>query len=519
LAFVPPALPEGSHFDREKADRAEAFFRKRLRLSTGQYLGRPFDLRDWQAAIVRTIFGVCREDGTRQYRTVLVELPRKNGKSELAAGVACKLLFADGEKGAQVYSAAADRMQAGIVYNVAETMVELDPFLRERARITSSRRNIAVPRTRSFYRVVSADGRRQHGLNPHGVIFDELHTQRDRKLWDAMKMGSGMRLQALMFAITTAGVPDEAPVWHELSEYARMVRAGDERNDSFLSVHYGAEVTDDPHDPAVWKRANPALGDFLTIAEFEDSHRIAKKLPSEWTEFLRYRLNVAVQEASRWLPIEPWEATREDFDESDLVGLECVGGLDLSSRRDVTALCWLFKRGDGTYRALWRFWLPKDNVPLTLRPFASHLRLTEGDAIDFAEVETKVMDDVGKFKPRAIAFDEWGSQLLWQRLQAAGAPMVAVKYNMRSISQAAKEFEALYVQKRIGHQANPVMKQMVQAVAIKSDSNGNILPVKPDRLKSHKRIDGVVATILALDAELRGAGGGSVYDTRGVLVI
>lgn len=496
------------------------FFRKRLRLSTGQYLGRPFDLRPFQRSIIRTLFGVMRQDGTRQYRTVLLELPRKNGKSELAAGIACKLLFADGEPGAQVYSAAADRLQAAIVYNVAETMVELDPVLRARARVTASRRNIAVPQTRSFYRVVSADGRRQHGLNPHGVIFDELHTQRDRKLWDAMKMGSGARRQPLIFAITTFGVPDEAPVWAELSEYARMVRTGEEKNDSFLSVCFAADTNDDYDDPATWQKANPALGDFLGIDEFREAWKIAKKLPSEWTEFLRYRLNVAVQEAARWLPLGPWDAGRESWTEDDLAGLECCGGLDLSTRRDITALAWAFRMPDGSMRYLWRFWLPEENVPLPLRPYVTsgHIRTTPGNAVDYADVERQVIEDTTKFRVRSLAYDEWNAAQLAQNLTGAGVPMVRVRFGLQSMTQGSKEFEAQYVEGRMRHNGNPVMRQMIQAVSLRSDQSGNICPAKPDRLKSHKRIDGVVAAILALDGWLRGPGG-SVYDDRGLLVL
>jgi phage terminase large subunit-like protein len=519
--YTPPPLPEGARFDTEKADRAEAFFRKRLRLSTGQFLGRPFELRpDWQAPIIRTIFGTLRADGTRQYRTVLLEVPRKNGKSELAAGVACKLLFADREPGAQVFSAAADRSQAGIVYNVAETMVELDPVLRARARVTGSRRNIAVPQTRSFYRVVSADGRRQHGLNPSGVIFDELHTQRDRKLWDAMKMGSGVRRQPLIFAISTFGVPDESPVWAELSEYARMIRTGEEKNDSFLSICFAAGPNDDYDDPAVWRRANPALGDFLGIDEFREAWKIAKKLPSEWTEFLRYRLNVAVQEAARWLPLEPWDAALETWAEEDLHGQECCGGLDLSTRRDVTALAWLFQMPDGTMRMLFRFWLPEENVPLPLRPYVTsgHIRTTAGNAVDYAEVERQIAEDARKFRVRSIGYDEWNAAQLAQNLTSFGLPMVRVRFGLQSMTAPSKEFEARYVEGRMRHNGNPVMRQMLQAVSLRTDESGNICPRKPDRLKSHKRIDGVVAAILALDGWMRGPAS-SVYEDRGLLFL
>jgi len=193
-----------------------------LRHTKGRYAGVPFILEDWQKRdIIRPIFGRMGADGYRQYRQVLVEIPRKNGKSEIGAGVALKLLCADGERGAEVYSAAADRDQAALVYSVAEPMVQMSPVLSARCRITASRKNIVYKRTASRYRVISAEGRRQHGLNPSGIIFDEVHTQRDRRLWDALQMGTDVRSQPLVFAPTTAGIPDDSPLWWDLHEYAR----------------------------------------------------------------------------------------------------------------------------------------------------------------------------------------------------------------------------------------------------------------------------------------------------------
>lgn len=489
-------------FDVGKADRAVLFFERYLRHTKGRYANSPFLLYDWQKELVREIFGRVNDDGTRQYRTVFLEVPRKNGKSEMAAGIALKLTLADGEPSAEVYSAASDREQAAIVYDVAAQMVRNQPKFRERVRITDSRRNIAVPTTASRYRVVSADGGRQHGLNPSGVIFDEVHTQRRRGLWDAMTMGSDTRSQPLCFAITTAGVPDEAPVWWDLHEYARQVRENVFQDSTFLAIHYGAEHGDDFDNPAVWRKANPALGTFLDAEKFAANWQRARRIPSEWNEWLRYRLNVPTQQADRWLSLQDWDACGERIDWAALRGKECVCGVDLSSRSDITALVLLFRCEDGMVRVRPFFWLPEERVPSRLRPWVQSglIETTPGGAVDYAYIRARVGELRKEYGIQTLLFDEWNASQIGSDLMQDGLNVATRRFGPRSMTGPAKELESLIGSRRIRHDGNPVLRWMVDCVSIRSDASGNICPVKPDRLKSEKRIDGIAALCMGLGA-------------------
>ena len=487
-------------FDQSKADKSCLFFERYLRHTKGKYANTPFLLYDWQKSLIGEIFGRVNDDGTRQYRQVFVEIPRKNGKSELAAGVALKLLLADGEPSAEVYSAAADREQAAIVYDVAAQMTRNQPQFGRRVKITDSRRNIAVPKTGSKYRVVSADGGRQHGLNPSGVIFDEVHTQRRRGLWDAMTMGSDTRSQPLILAITTAGVPDEAPVWWELHEYARQVREGIFSDPTFLSVHFGAAHGDDYDDPEVWRRANPALGTFLDFEKFKANWQRARRIPSEWNEWLRYRLNVPTQQADRWLSLQEWDACEEKTDWAAVRGSECVGGIDLSSRSDITALVLLFQCEDGFIRVRPFFWLPEEKVPSRLRPWvkAGFIETTPGNAVDYGFIREKIAQLRNEYSISQLLFDDWNASQIGNDLMQDGLSVSTVRFGTRSMTGPAKELESLIADGKIRHDGNPVLRWMVDCVSIRSDASGNICPVKPDRLKSEKRIDGIAALCMAL---------------------
>lgn len=487
-------------FDKTKADAACQFFSRYLRHTKGKFAGTPFILQPWQAEkIIGPVFGEVNEQGHRRVRLCFVEIPRKNGKSETAAGIALKLTLADNEPSAETYSAAADREQAAIVYDVAAQMVRQHPSLRARCKITDSRRNIAVPKTASRYRVVSADGGRQHGLNPSGVIFDEVHTQRRRALWDAMTMGSDTRVQPLTFAITTAGVPDDAPVWWDLHEYARQVREGIFKDDTFLSVHFGAEVGDDYDDPAVWQKANPALGTFLDFEKFKANWQRAKRIPGEWNEWLRYRLNVPTQQADRWLSIAQWDECGVSVDWASFGTKTCFAGLDLSTRRDVTALVLAFPSSDGRIYYKSHFWLPEVNLPQRLQPWARDrlIELTPGNAVDFAFVRARIAELAKQYRIEAIGFDPWNAAQLATELSGDGMNMIEWRFGLRTMSGPSKEFESAIAEGSLRHDKNPVLRWMADCVSTRSDASGNIIPVKPDRLKSEKRIDGIVAAIIA----------------------
>jgi phage terminase large subunit-like protein len=280
-------------FNEERADRAVDFIEGYLRHTKGQFAGQPFILRDWQKEHIRQIFGRLNDDGSRQVRQVYWELPKKNGKSEIAAGIALALLYTDREPAAEIYGAAADREQASIVFNVAASMVRANSKLSARSKIIDSSKRIVVPQAGSFYRALSADVAGKHGFNSHGVIFDEIHAQRDRRLWEVLTFGAGdARKQPLIFGITTAGIPGESPVAEELHEYADQILRGIIPPDpTFYPVIYAAPPESDWTDEEVWRACNPALGDFLSLDSVRAACERAKRVPSEQNSFRRLRLN------------------------------------------------------------------------------------------------------------------------------------------------------------------------------------------------------------------------------------
>jgi phage terminase large subunit-like protein len=502
--------------DTAKADAGVEFFKRYLRHTNGKYAGCPFVPAEWQEhQILRPLYGTVNPaTGFRRYRICFVELPRKNGKSEVGAGIAAKGLFADGEPGAQVYSAAADREQAANVYNVAEAMVQMNKHLRRRCKISSSRRNIAVPRTNSIYRVVSSDGRRQHGLNPSTVVFDEIHTQPNRKLWDAMTTGSDARDQALIFAITTYGDPEESELWSEYHDYARDVRRGLIEDPTFLSVHFGAEEGDDFDDPRVWAKANPALGNFLSLENFRASHARAKKIPSEWTEFLRYRLNLLIGASDQWIPQHDWDACGRRIDWKALRGEPCYAGLDLSTRSDLTALVLVFPRPGGERLVKTMAWLPSGASTDRMKPWIQKGLITEtpGGAIDFSEIRKAVNQAQKEFKVRRLAYDPRFAEQLSQDLRADGVEAVEFTQNAQNYTAPCVEFETMVTERRIQHDGNPVLRWNVACTAVKRTSNGGMIPMKPDRKKTHKRIDCTVAMLMALDQDMRTRPKKSIFD-------
>ena len=260
--------PAQCRFDERKAERAVRFFNEHLRHTKGRFYGQLFNLRPWQELDIREIFGRVDEEGHRVIRQVYMQMGKKAGKSSVSAGVALKLLFADDEPGAEIYGAAADRRQAGIVYQTAASMVKQNPKLLRMCaggKVHESTKRIVVPEWESFYEAISAEVAGKHGYNTHGVIFDEVHAQRDFRLWEVLTYGSGAaRTQPLVFAISNAGVPGESPVAEMLYEEADQILRGiTPCPDSFYPVIYGAEDNDPWDDEEIWRLCNPAYGDFL----------------------------------------------------------------------------------------------------------------------------------------------------------------------------------------------------------------------------------------------------------------
>lgn len=520
----------GMWFDERAAGKAVAFFERVLKHSKGEWEGQPFLLQGWQRGFVRELFGWKRGDGTRRYRRAYLEVPRKNGKSTLAAGIALMMLYADGEPGAEIYSAASDRDQAAICFDQAKAMVEEAPALLKMS--TLFRRSIVVPGTRSSYKVLSAEAYSKHGLNAHGVIFDELHAQPSRELWDVLTTATGARRQPLVVAITTAGYDRESICW-EVHEYARQVAAGIIEDSSFLPVIYAADELDDWTNPAVWAKANPGLGATVKTEYIEEECRRAVSSPNYQNAFRRLHLNQWTQQESRWLDMRAWdacaggEAGREW--EAALAGRACYAGLDLASTTDLAALALVFPAltEEEPYRIVMRYWTPggtlreralQDRAPYVEWSRDGWLAATPGDVIDYVRVRAEIERLSKVFNLREVAFDRWGAVQMSQELMAAGLTMIQFGQGYASMSAPAKDLERLMLEGKLAHGGQPVLRWNADNVTVLGDAAGNI---KPDKARSTGRIDGVVALIMALDRALRHAVSSkpSVYAERGLRTV
>ena len=518
---------EDSIYDKDAADFAVMFIES-LCHTKGTWAGKKFELIDWQEQIIRDLFGTLKPNGYRQFNTAYVEIPKKQGKSELAAAVALLLCCGDGEERAEVYGCAADRQQATIVFDVAADMVRMCPALNKRVKILASQKRIIYTPTNSFYQVLSAEAYSKHGFNIHGVVFDELHTQPNRKLFDVMTKGSGdARMQPLYFLITTAGT-DTNSICYETHQKAKDILEGRKIDTTFYPVIYGADESDDWTDPRVWRKANPSLDITVGMDKVEAACNSAKQNPGEENSFRQLRLNQWVKQAVRWMPMDKWDACAFAVNEDELEGRVCYGGLDLSSTTDMTAFVLVFppQDEDDKYIILPYFWVPEDTLDLRVRrdhvPYdlwerKGYLQTTEGNVVHYGYIE-KFIEKLGeRFNIREIAFDRWGAVQMVQNLEGMGFTVVPFGQGFKDMSPPTKELMKLVLEKRIAHGGHPVLRWNMDNIFIRTDPAENI---KADKEKSTEKIDGAVATIMALDRAIRcgNDAGESVYDTRGLLV-
>jgi len=510
-------------------------FFDRLRHSKGEWAGLPVTLSPWQQFVVGSVFGWFREDGTRRFRTVYEEIPRKNGKSTKLAGIGIIALAVDGEPGAEVYAAATRRDQARIIFDEAKRMVRASPDLRQR--IGVFKLNMSVDSTASKFEPLSSDERTLDGLNPHVVLIDELHKHKSRGVLDVLDTALGSRRQPLLWIITTAG--DDAPesVYAQENDYATKVVDGVLEDDSLFVFITTIDKDDRWDDPKAWAKANPNLGISVKLDDMKRQAGKAKNSPSALVEFKRLRLNVRTSAADRFIDMEVWRRNSLCPDD-ELPGIyqaglveklkrrRFFGALDLSSKIDLSAWVKLFPPIDENDRwhVLARFWMPADTVAeKTDRDQVQYRRwidegwidATVGNVIDHDEIRAAVIEDCRTFQAESIAYDPWNALQLAVGLQGEGLPMFEFIQGVRSYTAPTKELEAMLLAARLDHGSNPVMKWMASNLAVQRDKNDNMMPTK--RL-SRGRIDGMSATIMAIGRSL--AESETLYgDGRGLLVL
>ena len=490
-----------SHYDKAKADRAVTFI-ENLKHTKGKWDGKPFWLLPWQEQIIRDIFGIVDQKGHRQFRTAYVEIGKKNGKSELAAAVALYLLYGDNEPAAEVYGAAADRQQASIVFDVARRMVEKAPALYKRSKVAAATKRIVNYSNAGFYQVLSAEVGTKHGLNVSGLVFDEVHAQPNRKLYDVLTKGSGdAREQPLYFLITTAGT-DKESICYELHMKALDIMAGRKIDHTFYPVVYGLADDEDWTDERNWYKANPSLGQTIQIERVREMFQEAIDNPAEENVFKQLRLNMWVSSLTRFIPEQVYDLGNVPID------MEALKGRDETEK----------------YIMLPFFWIPEDTIPLRVRrasvPYdvwykQGYLNATEGNVIHYDFIE-KFIEDLGtQYHILEIAFDRWGAVQMTQDLEGMGFTVVPFGQGYKDMSPPTKEFYKLLMEGRIIHGGNPIMRWMSGNVVVDTDPAGNI---KCTKAKSPEKIDGIVAAIMALDRCIRHENAGSVYDERGLMV-
>lgn len=499
-----------------------------LHHSKGEWAGKVFELEGWQMFLLWVMFGWKRTDGLRRFRTAYIEIARKNGKSTLAAGIGLYLLDADGEPGAEIYTAATKRDQARIVHQEAVRMVRKAPALSKRLKLFKD--NIHSPVTFSKYEPLGRDADSMDGLNVHGAIIDELHAHATGDVWDVLETGTGSRRQPMMLAITTAG-HNRQSICYQFHDFTEKVLSGIVEDDGWFGVIYALDrdengAMENWENEAVWMKANPNLGVSKHFEDLRGKSERAKSMPSRLNAFLQKELNEWTQASQRWIAPEVWARCNwGPVAEAALAGRKAYGGLDLSSTLDVTALAWVFP-GDGPWPVVMRMWIPEENVEERVKkdraPYdawirAGALRTTPGNVVDYDFILAQIQEDMKAFAVAELAFDPWNATSVSNALVKVEAPMVEFRQGFITMNPALKAMEVGLKQRGFNHGGHPGLAWMADNLVATRDASNNM---KPDKAKSTERIDGMVALVMAYyRATLGGGETGSVYEERGVRVL
>lgn len=472
------------------------------------FYGEPFVLQDWQYEVLWDVYGTVNEQGYRQYRYAYLEIPKKNGKTTLIAGLSVYHLTCDPPQG-QIYCCAADRTQAGLVYKAAVSMIEQDEELSKLLKITDSRKEIKNIETGTVLKVLSAEAFTKHGINPTVVIFDELHAQPNRELWDVMTFGAGAtRKEPLWWVITTAGDdPDRNSIGWEVHEQAIKLRDGELVDPTWYVKIYGIDEDDDIFDEEVWYRVNPSLGHAIPIEVLRSEAVAARNSETSERLFRWLRLNQWIStKRIGWQPLTLWDSTNGSWDLSELTSKRCYPGLDLSSTTDITGVVYLFPPQEGfdDWRFIQEAWIPEENmkervlrdkVPYDRWVNQKYLHATPGDVVDYEFVEAKILATNKQYDIQTLGTDPWNSRMLTQRLMRKGVNVVEIPQNMKHMSPAMKMIEQLMKRGLMSHEKNPLARWCWGNVVVATDGNENIKPMKN---KSTERIDLTVALINAM---------------------
>lgn len=524
------------YFDVEAANKACDFYPTFLTHHAGEWADRPFELLDYQRAlVVRPFFGwKLASDGVRRFRFLFLFVPKGNGKSPLGSGGGLYLTLCDDEAGAEVYAVAGSKAQAKVVHETAKIMVENSADLLELCEIVKD--SIFCPQSRSFYKVLTAEAGTAHGVRPHGTVIDELHNQQNRDLYEALRKSMLKRRQPAMWLLSHSGTDDES-ICYEEYEYARRVLSGTVNDEAYLPVMFEATDKDDWTKEETWKKCNPGYGVTINPTIFAAECRAAQDEPRKRNDFLRFNLNRWVGQATSWIPVEWWNGCEGELIDEQLAGLQCTAGLDMAQKIDLVSFSVTLREflpereairlevktedEEGreqklelslNYRVFVKpfFWLPEATVrDCELEGFTSYqqwkeqglLFVTEGASIDYdrvyKDITQKILPRFPLLKQGEIGYDPAFATDIASRLRdKAGLQVVEILQNYKYMNEPCHVFEALVKSKRLVHDGNRLMRWNVENVAVKRDDAGRVRPVKP--AKRTKKVDGVVATLMGL---------------------
>jgi len=509
-------LLESARFDPERVDLVLSAF-GRLRHTQGRWAGEPLLPANWQVAyFIAPVFGWVRFDDesdlwVRVVRSAHIDMPRKNGKTTIAGGVALYLTAADGEAGAQVLAVAASKDQAGFCFNPIKVLAQKSPDLQPHVKPYATK--IVHPASGSYFQVVASVGDLIHGANVHGAVIDELHVHKTRDVVDAVETGTGARSQPLIVAITTADEGKPGTIYAEKREYLEKLARRVFTDPTFYGAVFAAAESEaaltelglSPFSEEAQRRANPGYGVSPTKAFLEAEASKAKESPAGLARYLRLHLGIRTKQATRFIRLEDWDQSAGAVAEDALAGRECHGGLDMGSVSDLTALCWVFPdRAADRYEVLWRFWLPEKALEDLDRRTAGHarawaregwLQVTPGAVFDPSVVNEQLDVDARKFRVLTVGYDRWGANDVTRKASEAGLTLVPIGQGFGALSAPLKEMLRLTLVHRFVHGGNPVARWMCDNLAVAMDRHGN---VKPDKATAADKIDGISAAVNAL---------------------
>lgn len=496
----------GDTFNRAKAEHAIGFIENYCRHVEGTEAGKPVLLQPWQQAFVGAIFGWQREDGTRRYREVFLYVPRKNGKTLLAAAIGLYVLFFDGEQAAQCYCAAADRDQATIVFRAASGMIDRNAEMRKRADVQIGYKKIRLNSDQhSFLKAISSEASSKHGFNTHFAVIDELHAQPDGSLFEALETSTASRRQPLIVSITTADF-ERVSLCNQKLAYAYRVRSGEISAREFLPVIYEMPGHMDWKTEEAWRAANPNAGVAFPLDYLRDACRKAQDMPTFENSFKRLHLNIRTQQDRRWITMESWDLCAGNVPDETLLGRECYAGLDLSSTSDITAFVMLFPNagGQGKHVVRCHFWVPGENGPKREKrdavPYMTWERqglveFTEGNVIDEARIEQAIVEYSRKYRIIEVPYDPWRATTFATMMKDKhGLNMIEFRQGTTSMNEPCQSLEAMLKTGSLMHGGHPVLRWMAGNVQV-VENNGMI---RPDKGSSGEKIDGIVALVMAI---------------------